>query len=399
LRLSEADDLEARYPPQFGRIVIWADTVEVLGWIRLHGRQLQIHARRIVARPVNGRPPVIDVSGAPASDFDPQAPSKRPKGTAKAPDGRAGQDGDAGQDGGRIEIVVDEVDGALGLAANGSRGGHSERGSDGAQPLKVHGVDAKFKAGKWPTRGPHGGGVLQKRGLQKYVAWAAGQPGGNARDGGAAGAPGRPGDGGQGGQISLQYSGAQRPALATIANGGDAGTAGAPARPGKAGAAGVGGRNRIYYYEWFKGHNEFARSGQDKTIDKLARQYKVTARAQSGRGGARDGAVPAAPAAAAGVAGEVTVIPVDMTGVAAGFDLTFLQLVLSLAQQDAAAGRDAIARQRHQWLVRVTAPMTDPAAATIGQAAAAALEPAAGPTKAAPAVKRSRGARTARRSR
>ena len=399
LSLSEADDLAARYPPHFACIVVWADTVEVHGWVRLPGRQVQIHARRIVARPVNGRPPVIDVSGAPASPaFDPQAPSSQPKGTPRSPNGRPGRDGGAGQDGGHIDIMVDEVDGELGLAANGSHGGHSERGSDGAQPQKIDGAHGNFNKAKWPARGPHGGGVLQKHGLQKYVAWAAGQRGGNARQGGAAGAPGRPGDGGQGGQIRLQYSGLERPTLATIADGGAAGLSGAPARPGKAGAAGAGGRNLMYYYEWLKGHYAFAGSGQNSTIDQLARKFKVSARAKAGNAGAPVGSVPATPVAAAGSAGSVTVQPAKAAAVAEGFDLPFLQLVLALARQDLVAGRDASAQERLQWLLRVTQPLTDPAATAIRKSAADALEPVAPPSSEPPAASsnRSPGSRSRR---
>ena len=132
--------------------------------------------------------------------------------------------------------------------------------------------------------------------------------------------------------------------------------------PGKAGAAGAGGRNLMYYYEWLKGHYAFAGSGQNSTIDQLARKFKVSARAKAGNAGAPVGSVPATPVAAAGSAGSVTVQPAKAAAVAEGFDLPFLQLVLALARQDLVAGRDASAQQRLQWLLRVTQPLTDPAA-------------------------------------
>jgi hypothetical protein len=380
LRLSEDDDLDQRFPPEFARIELWADTVEVHGWVRLHGREVGIRARCIVAVPAGERPAVIDVSGAPAQpDFDPQAASPQLAGTPMAPDGQRGRDGGPGQDGGVLDIVVDEVHGALGLAANGSRGGNSERGGAGAQPATIDGVDAAFVKAKWPSRSAYGGGVLQKPGaFNKYVAWAAGQSGGDAKPGGAAGAAGQPGRGGRGGRVGLRYSGPTAPMLATIADGGAPGLAGEPAQPGPPGAAGTGGRNRIYVYDIFKTHGAFARAGADKVVDAFARQYRIAARAPSGKPCDQWGRVPAPPVATPGAPGEMVVEAVSAEVAARQFDLSLLQLVLAHAERDRAGGDRAggdsrRARARYGWLIRITATAHDAGAATLQQAAERAL--------------------------
>ena len=359
LRLSEKDDIEARFPPAFERIEIQADTLQVDGWIRLHGRALDIRARCIEARAVDGRPAVLDVSGRPAEPvFDPEAASPHLNGTPAAPDGKPGRAGGAGHDGGRVSVQVDELIGELGLAANGSAGGASERGGNGARPATVNGANGAFQKGGWPTQGRYGGGVLQPQGLRTYVSWAAGQVGGAARKGGAAGAPGQPGDGGNGGHVRLRYSGAQAPTLATIADGGAPGQPGRPATPGAPGAPGVGGLNRLYAYNLLKGgaHEQYARSGKDKWLDSWARHFKIAARAAraaSGKGGAAPGDVPVQPVAAPGRAGTVQIEAVAIETFAADFDAFFLQLVAALAAQDVAAGHDERARQRQQWLARI----------------------------------------------
>lgn len=359
LCLSETDDIDARFPPAFERIRIWADTLRIDGWVRLHGRDLQIHARCIEARPVGGRMAVIDVSGRPAEPvFDPEAASPQLAGTGAAPDGKPGRNGGPGQDGGTVSLYVDKVVGELGLAANGSQGGASERGGDGARPAPVKGVNGKFLKAKWPTKGPHGGGVLRKAGIaNSYIAWAAGQEGANARTGGAAGAPGRPGDGGRGGSVTVRWSGAQAPTLATIANGGLAGVAGRPAKPGPPGAPGAGGLNRMYAYNVLKGgaHEQYALSGKDKWLDAYARKYKIGRSAPSGRGGAGPGQVPSTPVALPGDPGRVRVEATAIGAVAPEFDPSFLQLVAALKDRDRVAGDAARAQEREHWLARVSA--------------------------------------------
>jgi hypothetical protein len=379
LRLSEADDLARRFPAAFGRVRIDADTVEVRGWIQLFGRELEIRARRIVARPVNGRPAVLDVSGPPADpDFDPEAISPQLAGTPAAPAGKAGRAGGAGRDGGRLRVVVDSVDGELGLAANGSRGGAGERGGDGAQPPAPNGADGAFFKVKWPAKGPHGGGILEHAGLfNLYVSWAAGQAGGDARAGGAAGASGQPGNGGRGGAVELLHSGSQRPVLATTARGGAPGSPAAAARPGKASPAGHGGRNRMYVYGVVAGtHEAFARAGADKTVDEYARKHKIAARAPDGHANAGPGPVPPAPAADAGAAGSVRVAPLPLEQAARAYELSLLQLVLALAERDAAALEWETAGARLEWLIRlarVRAAADDVAAAALLERAERAL--------------------------
>lgn len=359
LRLSEQDDIEALFPPVFERILIWADTLQVNGWIRLHGRDVKICTRCVEARPVGDRMAVIDVSGRPAEPvFDPEAAVPHLAGTATAPDGKPGRDGGAGQNGGTVTLCVDVVIGELGLAANGSSGGASERGGNGAQPATVNGVNGKFNKAKWPAKGPHGGGVLRKAGpFNSYIAWATGQAGANARNGGAAGAAGRPGDGGQGGAVTLRWSGKQPPALVTIAEGGAAGVAGRPAEPGPPGTPGAGGLNRMYAYNFTKGgvHEEYALSGKDKWLDAYAREFKIAKAAASGRAGADPGTVPPTPAASGGDSGRVQVEAVAIKAVAAEFDQSFLQLVAALAAQDRVAGDAARTQEREGWLARVGA--------------------------------------------
>ena len=394
LRLSEADPVALRFPPEFGRIHIEADTVYVDGWMQWFGREVTILARRIVANPVDGRMAVIDVSGAPAEpSFDPAAPSSRRKGTPKAPNGLAGQDGGAGQPGGRLSMVVDWIDGELGLAANGSKGGDSERGSDGVKPAKPDGRDARLDKGKRPTKGPYGGRVLapwKKFSADSYIVVAYGERGGDARRGGAAGAPGRPGQGGDGGHLRVSYTGPTRPPLQTTAAGGAAGQAGDPAAAGPAGQPGIGGRNWVLVVDWLhKWHQNYAGVGKDGWVNDAVKKYKVAPRARSGKAGAAAGTVPPQPQAADGAAGRVDTTPADQAALARAVDLSFLTFAWAHAQRVQEANAPADALPRYRWLSRLAEARakSDAAAADIARAAQAAIQ-ALTPTPAAAASAR-----------
>ncbi len=352
LRLAEGDELDALFPRRFERIVIEADTLTVEGLVRLPGRALDIRARVIEAHAVDERPAALDVSGGPAHpDF--HAGTSAANGTATKPDGRAGQAGGAGCEGGSVVIVAERVIGALDLRADGSRGGDSESGGNGAQPKQVNGVDGAFLKAKWPAKGRYGGKVLQGQGLQNYVAYAAGQPGGDAKAGGAAGASGQPGDGGRGGKVHLRLG--SDATVSTSAAGGAAGQPGASATPGAAGKAGSGGRNLMYSYNIAKERTAYARAGVDSVIDDYAKKFGIAARAAGGRGGANDGPVPPLPTARPGADGEVLVETVSPEVLGAALDVDFLRLVLAGASTALAAGDEALAMQRYRWLATVTA--------------------------------------------
>lgn len=355
IRLSEDDDLEAVFPPEYERIVICADTVRIEGHVHLPGRRIDIYARSIDPHPVQDRPAMLDVSGCPGvPDFDPEAPSPELNGSPTAPDGRPGQAGGDGQNAGQVSIVMDCAEAAFEIAANGAKGGNSQRGGDGTQPVKVDGVDGVFLKAKWPAKGKYGGGVLQNAGLQRYVSWAAGQKGGDARQGGAAGVPGQPGAGGQGGAICIRFTGSDRPILKMSATGGDAGLPGPAARPGEASAPGTGGRNLMYAYDITKTRTAFARSGADSVIDSFASQYKIPARAANGSKGTGPGMVPSQPTAKSGQPGKPKIEQVAYNDVSSEFDSNFLQLVLVRADRDSTAGNRERALQRYCWLVHLT---------------------------------------------
>jgi len=354
--LSENDDLDSLFPPEYGHIIIWADSVRIEGRIRLPGRSLNIYARSIDPRPAGDRPASLDVSAPPAApDFVPQAASPKLNGSPAAPDGRPGQAGGAGQNGGRVSIVVDRVEAAFEIAANGSKGGNSQRGGNGAQSARVDGVDGAFLKAKWPAKGKFGGGVLQKPGIsQRYVSWAAGQKGGDARQGGAAGAAGQPGAGGHGGEIYIRLTGPDKSALTMNVAGGNAGLPGQPAKPGAASAPGAGGRNLMYAYDITKTRQGFARSRADSVLDSFARKYKIPARAANGKKGAGPGKVPLQPSAKAGKSGKSRMEQVTYRQVAGEFFPGFLQLVLTRADRDSAADNRERALQRYRWLVHLT---------------------------------------------
>ena len=373
LSLTENDDLDALFPPEYEHIIVWADCIRIEGRIRLPGRKIDIYARVIKPSRAGNHPASLDVSAtSPAPDFDPKAPSPKLKGSPANPDGRPGQPGDTGQDGGNLSIVVDQITAALQLSSNGSKGGNSQRGGDGAQPARVNGVDGKFLKAKWPAKGKCGGGVLQKSSpLQRYVSWAAGQKGGDARQGGAAGAAGQPGNGGRGGEILIRLTGSEKPMLTMSVAGGDAGLPGVPTKPGAASVAGTGGRNLMYVYGVTKTRQQFARSGVDSVIDGFARRYKILARAANGKKGAGPGRVPAQPSAKPGRSGKSQVKLVAYGKVCGEFDLGFLQFVLERADRDSKTGHLARALQRYQWLVSLTRSWanSDEAAAEVWKAA------------------------------
>ena len=378
LRLSEADPVALRFPPEFCRIHIEADTVYVEGWIQWFGREVTILARRIVANPVDGRMALIDVSGAPAEpSFDPAAPSAQLKGTPAAPDGRQGQDGGAGHDGGSLSMRVDVIDGELGLAANGSDGGDSQRGGDGVKPARPDGAHGAFQPGDPPVKGRHGGGVLQRWSIfWPYVAWARGAPGGRGRQGGSAGAPGRPGDGGHGGQVTLLFVGPTSPRVKTTARGGRPGTAGPPSKAGPAGDPGLGGKSYVYVH-WKGKHKGYAHESRNRYVVEMVKKHKLPARAARGVGTAGAGRVPAPPVASAdGHVGEVDVRTSGAAVIESQDMPAWLRLLLAHAERRLRAGDHDEALARFRWLAQVTAPRAadDADAAAIQAAATAALQ-------------------------
>jgi hypothetical protein len=185
------------------------------------------------------------------------------------------------------------------------------------------------------------------------VSYAAGQPGGDARTGGAAGAGGQPGDGGRGGRVTVQLCGESQ--VPVSAAGGAPGQPGTSATPGAPGKPGIGGRNLLYSYNITKTRKAFARAGKDSVIDDYAKKFGIDARAAGGRGGATAGAVPPLPVAQAGADGEATIEGVAPDTIGAGLDIGFLRLVLAGAASARDAGDEDLALQRYRWLVAVTA--------------------------------------------
>lgn len=199
-------ELTPGHLPDTLSVRIFADTLRILKENRFPGREVWIHARRIVCS--DGA--AIDVSGRDAADQSGQAPG----GLAPGAPGTPGATGLPGATGGRIHITAGTIEGTLRLLSRGGRGGRGQQGGDGARGLAAPddpGVTPASQLGENPgTQGLVGG------------------RGGDAGSGGQGG-PGGPGGSVEvltltpGGSVSVEVSG------------------GAGGAPGGAGAAGRGG--------------------------------------------------------------------------------------------------------------------------------------------------------------
>lgn len=352
--------LDGRHPAdgflqQHQHVIIYADNLQVRGRYCLLGRTVEIFARRIEADQA-----IIDVSGAPVTiSYDVAQADASLDGTAASPNGKPGADGGRGRDGGAITITAGEITGNLTLVANGSQGGNSQRGGNGASPAPRNGQDGRFTKHD-PPAGPFGARVVQPKGLHWYWEMAYGEKGGDALPGGDAGPPGRPGDGGAGGHLDLRYVAVPALPPQFIADGGAAGRPGDPALPGAAGVPGLGGRHCLYQYHvtgnpfaWTSTWEGYADSHRAEVKD-VVRQHKLSTRASSGAKSDQRGTVPEAPRAEPGPTGTNASRQVATDAIAGECDTGYLDLIRQSAAADAAHGNTRRALDRYQWVAALT---------------------------------------------
>lgn len=361
LRLSEDDDLDAVFPPAFGRLELVVDVLELDGLVLLLGRSLDIRARQVVV--TGDGPAIIDVSGPAAEpSFAPDGSDAAPNGTAASPHGRPGAAGGQGNDAGDVTIVAGEIVGQLAIRAEGSDGGNGQRGGNGVRPTRPDGANASWVDRNKREKGSRfGGGKLQ--GPFWWVAVAYGQPGHRARPGGNAGASGAGGDGGDGGRIVVSIAGSTS-MVGAAANGGSAGLTAVDAQPGAPSAPGRGGRNRLYYQQYTiigaktseRGDNWVGTStGQ---FPYYKRRYKLANANRNSTTKAGPGSVPARPAdARAGTGQTPDVSTLASSQLADEFGVDPLELALARAHQVEVDDPET-ALQRYQWVLDLTARAT-----------------------------------------
>lgn len=363
-RLSENDDLAALFPPQYQRLVVYADSVTIEGLVRFPGQSIEIYARHVAAESSSKNAPTLDVSGAlPKRDYVIDQHFTDLDGTQDSRDGKPGDGGDVGGSAGSVSITAFHIEGDLTILADGHKGGNSQRGGNGCQPKQVNGSDSRFTVydDDWPVKGPWGGEELSYIWRVHYVAWASGQPGGKAENGGNAGPPGQPGDGGRGGDVMIRFI-ADNSQIPTISNkGSDPGLAGKAGTPGEAGLVGIGGRNQLYI--WTAG--DLGGSGVDQgfvgeakphsDVDRTAEKHEIPNRADSGAGGAtRGGGAGPLPEAQPGKPGDQSKEQVAFTDVHQYFDLDYLKLIQARARRDFDERRFEQAIRRYRWLAGLT---------------------------------------------
>ena len=192
--------LDSKLENQGHVLVVRATTVRIHGPVRLPGGDIEVFARKIIARD----DATLDVSGAKGSpDYTGNAPAL--SGTAPGQSGKPGANGGDGGHGGRIALFAEEVCGNLALFAGGGAGGGAQSGGNG-------------------TNGAKGA---------NSVGCGGAQPG---RPGGAAGRAGKPGRGGNGGEIEVVVlTDLTEEQIRTDVAGGR------PGQPGKHGSPGIGG--------------------------------------------------------------------------------------------------------------------------------------------------------------
>jgi hypothetical protein len=201
---------------------IYADTLTISGTVRLPGKGVYIHARRIVCRN-NAK---IDVSGTQGKDDERQQAE-----TVASNPGESGKKepkpGGRGGNSGNVIIHAVSIEGPFSIIANGGRGGQGERGQNGAQ-------------GRTGPKGKDGNPSNDIRDSGKLFH---GEKGGTGLPGGDGGPGGIGGDGGSPGLIRIHVVGPLPAAWRYEATEGDQGPQGILGEPGKGGLGGPGGQH------------------------------------------------------------------------------------------------------------------------------------------------------------
>lgn len=257
----ESVTLDASMVRQGHNQIIYATTVTIKKGFVNPGRDLTIHAARVVVDSGGG---TIDVSGAPGQGFAEGARRDGPGRKDNSYDGANGFDGQpggGGAPGGNVTLYAESITGGkLEIASRGGAGGRAQDGGNGfagAQPEprvavatpKLIVVDRKFEVsgpGRGVWKDVYGwGGDVQKIGsdwwgAELLVAHQAegGLGGGN---GGHAGLAGRAGDGGRGGAVTVRAFSKYSTTVRADAAGGAKGAAAKHGQPGRGAAGGLGG--------------------------------------------------------------------------------------------------------------------------------------------------------------
>lgn len=354
IHLTQGDAFVQTFPNKYSAFTLFADVVEISGQIRWPGCSVEIVCRKLIAR--DGA--AIDVSGSePEVSFDPEAVDNTLKGSPNSPDGKPGQSGTNGKSGGTLLVICGQCEGELQLIANGSPGGHGQRGGDGVKPKTPNGADGVFtqfaKNGD-PVKSAFGGGVKQKRSAKWYVSWARGQTGGNAVNGGNAGPSGSGGDGGSGGRIETLCLDPHA-AIDHSCQGGKAGSAGVPALAGPTGDPGVGGRNAIcHIHGVFKDKKVVGFvSDKEKNVKFYAERFSIPSRAPSGKVGAKAGQLATPPDPAHdGKSGQATRKDAFDDETESRVSLDYLELIFRRGKQRSEIDDTKGAKERFEWILR-----------------------------------------------
>jgi hypothetical protein len=211
-------------------LFIYADVVRLQGAIRLPGKNVTIHARRILGDGVTAS---IDVSGLDGTNFGPARARDGVSASGEGGHGNPGANGrplneieraqQNGKNAGSVRLIAERIEGRLLVLANGGAGGSGESGGDGSSGNR----------GRNGADGP---------GRQHVDAFFPGEPGQSGGNGGAAGQGGQGGRGGDAGEIIVQTVEATPAGAITLtAVGGVGGRAGANGQPGDGGQGGIGG--------------------------------------------------------------------------------------------------------------------------------------------------------------
>ncbi len=214
-------ELSAKEIPEDARLglVIFADTLTIRGELKLSGKGVFIHARKLRCQYAGHIPAIIDVSGRNFTKVEGYMPGVKPK-TIKDKSGEAGEDGDDGEPGrsaGSVCVICEEVEGIIQIKANGGQGGRGQDGGDGT-------------IGATPPRARD----------NEY--------GDNGGKGGRAGAGGDGGPGGEAGSVGILFANPKAASLKpeawpfrVVAVGGVGGQPGLAGEPGEGGSGGLGG--------------------------------------------------------------------------------------------------------------------------------------------------------------
>lgn len=211
--------LDSSVPSPTHNLSIYADTVSLTEAISVPGKNLLIHARKVICH--DGAS--IDVTGTIASkNYSPDARTGS-DGTDYGANGLKGDDGGPGGNAGNVQIIAETIQGRLTVIANGGKGGRGQGGGNG-----------------YPGRQGQGGhATLDTSALPGYFKGTVGGPG---NQGGNAGPGGIGGIGGDAGVVEIQIVNwpMTMPSISALpGEGGDGGKHGAPGDGGPGGPGGA----------------------------------------------------------------------------------------------------------------------------------------------------------------